>query len=211
MHAPLDRIVEIDNASQLFAAAKHPKSFISLDKADHLLSREADARYAGTVLAAWASRYLAEPEASEALSGSEGEIVARTRADGFRTEILAAGHVLLADEPVAVGGGNAGPSPYDLLAAALASCTSMTLKMYAGFKKLKLESTTVRVRHDKIHAEDCRDCETVEGKIDEFRRELELEGDLSEAERTRLLEIADRCPVHRTLDGEVKVRTTLRE
>ncbi len=211
MHAPLDRIVEIDNASQLFAAAKHPKSFVSLDKADHLLSRETDARYAGAVLAAWASRYLVEPEASEALSGSEGEIVARTRADGFRTEILAAGHVLLADEPVAVGGENAGPSPYDLLAAALASCTSMTLKMYAGFKKLELESTTVRVRHDKIHAEDCRDCETVEGKIDEFRRELELEGDLSEAERARLLEIADRCPVHRTLDGEVKVRTTLRE
>lgn len=207
MHAPLDSIVEIDNASTLFARAKHPKSFVSLDKADHLLSKESDSRYAGHVLAGWASRYL--PEAPAPLLADDGAVAARTLTDSFRTEVVAAGHRLIADEPASVGGGGEGPSPYDLLSAALATCTTMTLKMYASFKKLDLVSTTVRVRHDKIHAEDCSDCETVEGKIDEFEREIELEGDLTEAQRQRLLEIADRCPVHRTLHSEVKIRTAL--
>jgi putative redox protein len=115
----------------------------------------------------------------------------------------------VADEPAGVGGTNAGPSPYDLLSAALATCTTMTLKMYASFKKLPLESATVRVSHGKIHAEDCADCETKDGKIDEFWRVLELEGNLSDEQRQRMLEIADRCPVHRTLHSEVKVRTEL--
>ncbi len=209
MHAPLDAIVEIDNASTLFARAKHPKSFVSLDKADHLLSDESDSRYAGHVLAGWASRYL--PPAPDSALLDDGSVAARTPADSFRTEVVADGHRLIADEPASVGGGGEGPSPYDLLSAALATCTTMTLKMYASFKKLDLVSATVRVRHDKIHAEDCNDCETVEGKIDEFEREIELEGDLSAAERQRLLEIADRCPVHRTLHGEVKIRTALRD
>jgi uncharacterized OsmC-like protein/pimeloyl-ACP methyl ester carboxylesterase len=212
MHAPLDDIVEIDNASALFSNALHPKSFISLDKADHLLSREADSLYAGRVLATWASRYL-EPEASEAPSGmpdtGDYETAARTHISGFRTELVAGGHGLVADEPASVGGTGAGPSPYDLLSAALAACTSMTLKMYASHKKLDLASATVRVRHGKIHAKDCEDCESTEGRIDHFERELLLEGKLSGAERQRMLEIADRCPVHRTLHGEVKVRTVL--
>jgi uncharacterized OsmC-like protein/alpha-beta hydrolase superfamily lysophospholipase len=212
MHAPLDDIVEIDNASALFSNALHPKSFISLDKADHLLSREADSLYAGRVLATWASRYL-ESEASEAPSGTpdtgDYETAARTHISGFRTELVAGGHALVADEPASVGGTGAGPSPYDLLSAALAACTSMTLKMYASHKKLDLESATVRVRHGKIHAHDCEDCESAEGRIDQFERELLLEGKLSDAERQRMLEIADRCPVHRTLHGEVKVRTVL--
>ena len=214
MHAPLDDIVEIDNASALFANALHPKSFVSLDKADHLLSREEDSLYAGRVLAAWASRYL-EAEAPAAQRGRPDtgnyETAAQTRADGFRTELVAGGHALIADEPASVGGTDAGPSPYDLLSAALAACTSMTLKMYASRKKLGLESATVRVSHGKIHAKDCEDCESKEGRIDQFERELVLEGNLSDAERQRMLEIADRCPVHRTLHAEVRVRTALAE
>lgn len=209
MHAPLDDIVEIDNASQLFAAAKHPKSFVSLDKADHLLTGEPEARYAGQVLAAWAGHFLPEPDSPPALAAAADEVVARTFVDGFRTDVQAGNHALLADEPRSVGGTDQGPTPYDLLSAALAACTTMTLRMYANFKKLALTSATVRVRHGKIHAEDCVDCETKEGKIDEFSRVLDLEGDLTDAERQRMLEIADRCPVHRTLHGEVKVRTRL--
>jgi len=212
MHAPLDDIVEIDNASQLFAAALHPKSFVSLDEANHLLTRDEDSLYAGRVLAAWTSRYLAKEKAgkeSRAPEAGDYETVAQTHIGGFRTAVLAGGHELVADEPAAVGGTDAGPSPYDLLSAALAACTSMTLKMYASHKKLDLESATVRVRHGKIHAQDCEDCESEDGRIDQFERELVLEGTLADAERQRLLEIADRCPVHRTLHAEVKVRTVL--
>ena len=211
MHSPLDEIVEVENASALFAAAKHPKSFVSLDKADHLLSREADSRYAGEVLASWAARYLpvSDTPGDVAIDAPEGTVVARTFIDGFRTEVQSGDHSLLADEPLSVGGGNAGPSPYDLLSAALATCTSMTLKMYASHKKIDLKSATVRVRHGKIHAEDCVDCESNSGKVDAFQRELILDGNLSDEQRQRMLEIADRCPVHKTLHGETKVRTSL--
>lgn len=211
MHAPLDEIVSIDNASRLFVAAKHPKSFISLDKSDHLMTREEDSRYAGEVLASWATRYLPEEEADEALVAREGEVVARTEIDGFLTEVVAGPHRLIADEPVSVGGSNLGPTPYGLLSAALATCTSMTLKMYASLKKIDMTSATVRVSHNKIHADDCADCDSDSGKIDEFRRELILEGKLTDAQRERMLEIADRCPVHKTLHSEVKVRTELVE
>ncbi|MDJ0700318.1 MAG: alpha/beta fold hydrolase [Woeseiaceae bacterium] len=208
MHAPLDDYVGIDNASALFAAAKHPKSFVTLDDSDHLLSKERDSRYAGHVLAAWASRYVAEAPRAE-LQASAGEVVARTYGDGFRTDVRAGRHEIVADEPTGVGGTDLGPSPYDLLSAALATCTTMTLRMYANHKKLDLQSATVRVTHDKIHADDCSDCETTEGRIDEFRRSVELAGDLTDAQRQRMLEIADRCPVHRTLHGEIKVRSQL--
>lgn len=209
MHAPLDTIVEIENASALFMAAKHPKSFVSLDNADHLLSREADSRYAGQVLASWASRYLPDQERSDALEAADREVVARTKLGGFRTEVRLGRHDIIADEPRSVGGTDLGPTPYDLLSAALATCTSMTLRMYANHKGLNLESATVRVEHDKIHAEDCEDCESGSGKIDEFRRTISLEGDLTDEVRNRMLEIADRCPVHRTLHGEIKVRSKL--
>ena len=211
MHAPLDDIVEIDNASTLFANALHPKSFVSLDDADHLLTREEDSLYAGRVLAAWASRYLdaGSPAAAERPDTGAYDTAARTRIGGFRTDVVTGRHDLVADEPASVGGTDAGPSPYDLLSAALAACTSMTLKMYAAHKKIDLESATVRVRHGKIHARDCEDCESSEGRIDQFERELVLEGNLSDEQRQRMLEIADRCPVHRTLHTEVKVRTAL--
>ena len=141
----------------------------------------------------------------------DNEVAARTRAGAFRTELNVAGHALIADEPQGVGGADEGPSPYELLSAALASCTSMTLMMYARHKGLPLETVSVRVRHDRIHARDCEDCETAVGRIDEFQRELRIEGELSDEQRQRMVEIADRCPVHRTLMGEIKVRTTLAE
>jgi len=212
MHAPLDTVVEVENASQLFVAAKHPKSFVSLDQADHLLSREEDSRYAGRVLASWATRYLPAADVPEGapLEAVENGVVARTFIHGFRTEVVAGSHALLADEPLSVGGTDTGPSPYDLLSAALATCTTMTLKMYAGLKKVDLRSVTVAVRHDRVHANDCADCDSSGGKIDEFQRTLTLDGELTEEQRQRMLEIADRCPVHKTLHGEIKVRTTLK-
>jgi putative redox protein len=209
MHAPLDDVVDIDNASKLFVAAKHPKSFVSLDNADHLLSREQDSRYAGRVLASWASRYLPPQDDDISLKATKGEVVARTGTVGFRTDVRAGRHNLIADEPGSVGGSDLGPTPYDLLSAALATCTTMTLQMYARHKGLSLDAATVRVVHDKIHADDCVDCESREGRIDEFRRSISLEGELTEKQRQRMLEIADRCPVHRTLHGEIKVRSAL--
>jgi putative redox protein len=209
MHAPLDDIVEVNNASDLFVAAKHPKSFVSLDKADHLLSREKDSRYAGRVLAAWASRYLADRDDRSELDAATGEVIAHTKISGFATEIRVGHHVLLADEPASAGGTDAGPSPYDLLAAALASCTTMTLKMYASHKKLDMRSAMVSVTHGRVHADDCVDCQQQDGRIHEFRRELSLDGDLSDAQKQRMLEIADRCPVHKTLHNEIKIRTQL--
>ena len=209
MHAPLDDVVEIDNASSLFAAAKHPKSFVSLDDADHLLTREEDSTYVGQVLAAWAGRYLRRNGSSEVPSASAGEVVARTLKGGFATTIMAGKHALVADEPQSVGGTDTGPTPYDLLAAALAACTTMTLQMYARRKDLDLGSAAAHVTHGRVHAEDCDDCEQSDGRVHEFRRELVLNGNLSAAQRQRMLEIADRCPVHRTLHHEIKIRTLL--
>jgi putative redox protein len=209
LHAPLDDIVELDNASRLFAAAKHPKSFVSLDKADHLLSREEDSRYAGEIIATWAAKYVPESEERSDPAVPEGVVVARTDTGGFRTDIQLGMHHITADEPASVGGTNLGPTPYGLLAASLAACTTMTLRMYAEHKKLDFESATVSVTHERIHAEDCADCESNSGGIDEFRRVLTLDGNFTDEQRQRLIEIADRCPVHRTLHGEVKVRTRL--
>ena len=209
MHSPLDTIVSVDNAGEIFGHALHPKSFVSLDKADHLLSREADARYAAQVLAGWAGRYIPAARDDPAPAGDPGAVTARTGAHGFLTELDAAGHALVADEPVSVGGDDEGPSPYDLLASGLASCTSMTLQMYARRKGMALREATVEVKHSRIHARDCEDCETKTGRIDRFSRLIRLDGDLDTDERQRLLEIADRCPVHQTLTGEVKISTGL--
>jgi uncharacterized OsmC-like protein/pimeloyl-ACP methyl ester carboxylesterase len=205
LHAPLDQVVSIDHAGEIFTQALHPKSFVSLDRADHLLSNPADARYAGSVIASWASRYLEEPQPAKPGPG----VTARTGRRGFLTPLESGTHALLADEPEAAGGSGLGPSPYDLLSAALASCTSMTLQMYARHKGLALDQARVTVTHAKVHASDCAGCETKTGRIDRFEREIELAGELDEAQRVRLLEIADRCPVHRTLDGEVQVVSRL--
>jgi putative redox protein len=212
LHAPRDEVVGIDHAGRLFGWARHPKSFISLDGADHLLTRREDADYAADVIAAWALRYLPVAPAEQGrIQPGEGEVVVAEAPGGSRLLQQAAvrGHRLAADEPVALGGGDAGPTPYDYLLIALGACTSMTLRLYADRKSLPLERIAVRLRHDKIHAEDCADCETKVGKLDRIRRVIELAGPLDEAQRRRLLEIADKCPVHRTLESEVRVETRL--
>lgn len=205
-HSPLDQIVGIDNAAQIFEAAKHPKSFVSLDEADHLLTDPSDAEYIGSVLAAWAQKYLDREEVPER---SEGQVVTRTGAS-YQTEIAAGRHSLVSDEPEDVGGDDAGPTPYDLLLSALGACTGMTLRMYADRKDWPLEDVAVHLTHEKIHAADCEHCETKNGKIDRIEREVEVEGDLSEEQRDRLLEIANKCPVHRTLHSEIDVQSRLR-
>lgn len=207
-HSPLDNTVGIDNAGEIYAKARHPKSFVSLDNADHLLTNEEDARYVGTVINAWAQKYagLEHPELPDT---DDERVVVHTGAVGYKTEVRAGKHGYVADEPLGVGGTNLGPSPYDYLMAALGSCTSITLRMYADRKKWPLEGITVRLKHEKIHAKDCDACETEKGKIDFIEREIELEGDLDDEQRLRLLEIADRCPVHRTLHNEVHVATRL--
>jgi putative redox protein len=207
-HSPVDQTVGVENAGRIFEAAKHPKSFVSLDDADHLLTDVTDAEYVGTVLGAWARKYVGIEE--EEAPAAEGQVVTQTE-DEYRTEIRAGKHALVADEPESVGGDDAGPTPYDYLLAGLGSCTGMTLRMYADRKDWPLEEATVHLSHEKVHAEDCDHCETKEGKVDHIKREIELAGDLTADQRQRLLEIANKCPVHRTLHSEIDVETALRE
>lgn len=208
LHAPRDAVVGIDNAAAIFGAAKHPKSFISLDDADHMLSRAEDADYAAGVLAAWAARYVTIPEATR-----PGNLVHVTETGRGRYQQLVEvhGHSLLADEPAAVGGEGSGPNPYDFLAIALGTCTAMTLRMYAEKKKLALGRVSVAVDHAKVHAEDCADCEGRTGRIDRFERVLTVEGALDAALAEKLVEIAGKCPVHRTLEQSSVVVTRLAE
>ena len=214
-HAPGDEIVGIDNASRIFLAAKHPKSFISLAGADHLLSRKADALYVGHVVSAWAARYLdaAEPiEATDEVASGLDAGTVRVSENGrglLQQDIVVRRHRLIADGPVAAGGLDGGPDPYALLLAALGACTSMTLRLYANRKTLPLRHISVALRHSKIHAADCETCETKSGMLDRIERMITLDGDLDTATRTKLLEIADKCPVHRTLTSEIDIRTAL--
>jgi putative redox protein len=207
-HAPRDEYVGIDNATQIFTAARHPKSFLSLDTADHLLRKREDAIYLADVIAAWASRYL--PVAEEQAVLPPGTVEVRETLTGpLAQRVLAGRHVFMAGEPVEVGGDDAGPGPYDYLLAALGACTSMTMRLYADRKGLAAERFSVRLSHRKVHAQDCADCETKEGNIGEITRDITIEGDIPEAARTRLMEIADRCPVHETLTHEIKIRSRL--
>lgn len=214
LHAPGDTVVDVDNARRIFEQALHPKSFVSLDGADHLLTDQADARFAAGVIAAWAARYLPAPPASAPAAGEvlpAGTVRVSERGTGaFAVSIQAGRHTLVGDEPVAVGGNDLGPSPYELLSAALGECTVMTLRMYAQRKQWPLENTRVTLTHDKVHAADCQDCDTKEGKLDRIERVIELVGPLEDAQRARLMEIADMCPVHRSLHSEVRVVTRLR-
>jgi putative redox protein len=207
-HAPRDEYVGIDNASAIFTAAKHPKSFLSLDTADHLLRNRKDAIYVADVIATWASRYLTAPETATALP--EGIVeVSETRGGKFTQRVRAGRHTLFADEPASVGGDDTGPGPYDYLLAALGACTSMTMRLYAERKGINAERFSVRLSHQRVYASDCADCETTEGKIGEITRDITIEGDLPEATRARLMEIADKCPVHETLTHEIKIRSRL--
>ena len=206
-HSPTDDIVGIENATYIFTAAKHPKSFVSLAGADHLLSRRSDATYVANVIRAWAERYLDVVDIGRDLPSEAGVTVQETRAGRFQQEVRTGRHRFLADEPVDVGGLDSGPGPYDLVLAGLGACTSMTLRLYAERKAVPLDRVTVRLGHSRIHAVDCENCETKEGMIDRIDRVITLAGDLNEEQRKRLIEIADKCPVHRTLTSEIDIRT----
>ena len=205
LHAPTDDVVGVDNATAIFMSAKHPKSFISLDDANHFLTRPEDAAYAADVIAGWSARYIPKPALAK---HPEGAVVAEETGAGPYANIIRSGaHILTADEPVDVGGNDTGPSPYDLLAASLAACKSMTMRMYARQKKWDVGRIAVSVKHDKVHAADCADCETRDGKIDLFKVGISFEGQLDAAQREKLLDISGKCPVHRTLQNEVKIVT----
>ncbi|HKL40316.1 MAG TPA: bifunctional alpha/beta hydrolase/OsmC family protein [Cryomorphaceae bacterium] len=209
MHSPQDEIVNIDNAAEIYLGAHHPKSFITLDGANHLLTDKEDAAYAAKMIGAWVSRYLhIEQENKE----PSEDVTVQLGSDGFTTEILAGDHVFLADEPEDVGGNNMGPTPYQLLNASLGTCTAMTLKMYADRKKWPLKKVTVTLRHSKMHVEDSANPERKKSKVEIFKRRLLIEGDLDKEQRKRLLEIANKCPVHRTLtESDMRVETELME
>ncbi|OQW55623.1 MAG: osmotically inducible protein C [Proteobacteria bacterium SG_bin9] len=207
-HSPTDNTVGIDNASEIFLAAKHPKSFIALPGADHLLSQKKDSAYVAGMIATWAMRYLdAQPQEQPAPTEPGFVTVQETRNGKFQQLVSVGPHRLIADEPVAVGGNDSGPGPYDYLLAGLGACTSMTMRMYAERKALPVERITVTLSHKKIHAADCDECETKEGKIDRIERVIAMEGQLDAEQRAKLMEIADKCPVHRTLESEIKVVT----
>jgi uncharacterized OsmC-like protein/alpha/beta superfamily hydrolase len=213
MHSPQDKIVGINNSAELFKAAHHPKSFVSLDGADHLLGQKEDSLYAGHVIAAWAKRYLEKPETEKEKLETEHQTVARIgdMEEKYTVQIKAGSHYLLSDEPTDVGGMDWGPSPYQLISAALGACTAMTLRMYADHKKWALDEVNVHLNHEKRHQEDCMNCESDKSKIDHIERIIEVSGELDEQQKKRLLEIANKCPVHRTLlEGKVKIDSEMR-
>jgi putative redox protein len=209
MHAPLDAVVGIDNASKIFLAAKHPKSFVSLDDADHLLSDAAVATYAARVIVAWASKYIPEPPADA--KDATGVLIRETMQGRYQNIAVAGRHRLIADEPVSVGGLDSGPNPYDYLAVALGACTAMTLRVYAEHKKLVVGRISVAVMHGKVAAQHCMDCgaaaEGREGSIDRFERTISIEGKIDQVLRDKLAVIADKCPVHRTLEAASAIVT----
>lgn len=208
-HSPMDQTVGIENAATIFTAAKHPKSFITLDDADHLLSRKQDAIFVADTLSAWVNRYLPSDSGKNQLN--EGEVLVSENELGKFAQIVSVSdtHTLLADEPKSIGGDDSGPTPYGLLLSGLGACTTMTIRMYADRKKIPLEHVSVKLNHAKIHASDCELCETESGKIDRIDRVVTLTGNLTDEQRQKLLEIADKCPVHRTLHSEVEITTGL--
>ena len=215
LHSPVDETVSIDEAAKIYSAAKHPKSFISLDKADHLLTRREDSEYVASVISSWAGRYLditdVNKEASSAPAPDieRGHVLVTEQNKKFTRKIYSEDHQLIADEPLSVGGSNLGPNPYELLLASLGACTSMTIRMYANRKKINLNDVEVTLKHDRIHAEDCADGETQTGFVDKIEKTIKLEGSLTGAERQRILEIADMCPVHKTLHNEIQIKSKL--
>jgi len=209
MHAPTDDMVGIDNATRIFVAAKHPKSFVSLAGADHLLSEKRDSSYVADVIAAWSSRYVElAPEQIADTGNAPRQVVVRETGNGkFQNMVTVGPHALLVDEPVAAGGEDTGPGPYDFLLAGLGACKSMTMRLYADRKSFPLERATVTLRHGRIHAQDCAECETKEGMLDQIEVEIGLQGALDADQRKRIVEIADKCPVHRTLTSEIRIVT----
>ena len=215
LHSPIDDIVSIDEAAKIYSAAKHPKSFISLDKADHLLSKREDSEYVANVISSWAGRYLnitdinKEASLGTAPNVKSGHIIVTEQNKKFTRKVYSEDHKLIADEPLSVGGSNLGANPYELLLASLGACTSMTIRMYANRKELSLDNVEVTLKHDRIHAKDCIDCESETGRVDIIEKYIKLEGNLTDTERQRILEIADMCPVHKTLHNEIQIKSNL--
>jgi uncharacterized OsmC-like protein/fermentation-respiration switch protein FrsA (DUF1100 family) len=210
MHSPTDDTVGIDNATRIFVTAKHPKSFVSLADADHLLSQRRDSSYVADVIAAWVSRYIEIPmpvAAADATAASRQVVVRETRSGKFQNTVSIGPHRMLADEPVASGGEDTGPGPYDFLLTALGACKSMTMRLYADRKSFPLERATVTLTHSKIHAQDCAECETREGMLDQIDVLIGLDGPLDTDQYKRIIEIAEKCPVHRTLTSEIRILT----
>jgi putative redox protein len=210
LHSPTDDTVGIDNATRIFLSAKHPKSFVSLADADHLLSQRRDSTYVADVIAAWATRYVDVTTRQQTVDLGEVPrrvVVRETRDSKFQQAVSAGPHRLTADEPVAAGGEGSGPGPYDYLLTGLGACTSMTMRLYADRKSLPLDRVTVTLKHSKIHATDCEECETHEGMLDQIDRVIMMDGELDPEQRKKLMEIADKCPVHRTLKSEIRILT----
>ncbi|MGF1728309.1 bifunctional alpha/beta hydrolase/OsmC family protein [Photobacterium kasasachensis] len=212
-HSPVDRTVSINEAEKIYRSAKHPKSFVSLDGADHLLTNAADAEYVASTIATWSSRYITEPETIDQQDNplTKGNVLVEEKNQQFTRTVLSDSHVWLADEPTSVGGSDLGPDPYEHLLAALGTCTSMTIRMYANRKQIPLEDVTVELNHSRQHAKDCEECDEKDSQIEVLSRYVTLKGALTEQQQQRLLEIADRCPVHRTLHSELEVKTILKE
>jgi uncharacterized OsmC-like protein/alpha-beta hydrolase superfamily lysophospholipase len=214
-HSPIDATVGVDNAASIFTAAKHPKSFVSLDDADHLLSRKSDAAYVADVIAAWATRYVGTNEqaiTTPDIKAAPDTVVVASTTEGRLTNTISVGgrHTMRADEPVTYGGNDTGPTPYELLMSALGACKSMTMKLYADRKGFPMTGCKVTLKHDKIHAADCEECETKSGKIDDIDIDIEVFGDMDDDSRQRIADIADKCPVHRTLHSEVRINSQLK-
>jgi len=210
LHSPQDQTVGISNAAAIYEKAHHPKSFISLDGSDHLLSNKADSLYAGDIIASWAHRYIEKPSQKKISTESQTVAFIGNREQKYTTQIVAEGHHLVSDEPESVGGNNFGTSPYGLLTSALAACTAITLRMYANRKDWKVEEILVHVDQDQRYDEDSENCVSDNGKITFFDRSIEIKGELEEKQRKRLIEIADKCPVHKTLESKIKVETKVK-
>ncbi len=208
MHSPQDTTVGVKNAEEIYVSAHHPKSFVSLDGADHLLSRKEDSIYAGEIISGWAKRYIEVPE-QNILKSKHQVAVSLDAEDGFTTQMKVGNHYLMADEPVSFGGNDFGPSPYELVSAGLSACTAMTIQMYAKRKDWDVKNVQVHTSYSKTHAQDCQDCDVSSSKIDTFNRDIKFEGNLDEKQTERLLQIADKCPVHKTLHNETQVITNL--
>ena len=208
LHSPQDQTVELKNAEELYHAARHPKSFVTLDGADHLLTNPDDAGYAGHIIAEWVSRYIELPEESN-LRTTHQVVASLDADDGFTTQMKIGNHFMVADEPISYGGNDFGPSPYEFVSAGLSACTAMTVQMYVKRKGWDLKNIEVHTNYAKDHADDCANCEQDSAKIDTFDRLIRLEGDLTDAQISRILEIADKCPVHRSLTSTTQIRTQL--
>ncbi|MCO4320720.1 bifunctional alpha/beta hydrolase/OsmC family protein [Aliidiomarina quisquiliarum] len=209
LHSPMDTVVAINQAEKIYNSVKHPKSFISLDKADHFLTNKSDAEYAAAVISSWADKYIeySSEHVKRAPLAPSGSVVVSEKDHNFTLNVVSDSHYWLADEPEAVGGQNLGPDPYDHLLASLGACTVMTLRMYAKHKKIHIDDISVTLSHSKNYHEDCKNCIETDGRVELISRKIKIVGDITEQERERFLAIADKCPVHRTLHSKLVIET----